>query len=62
MTFCVTCNQENKDLSVYPCGHGFNKCCTDKFLKISLDCPICVEPRQIYFPVTNIKIVFFFQP
>lgn len=60
MEWCSLCKCRNEEISVYPCGHAFTKCCVDKFLNFTLDCPICIEPKSVFFPVENIKVICLF--
>lgn len=61
---CDVCGTQNENdfetISVYPCGHAFNACCTRKFLNFTLNCPICIEPLSICFPVECIKMQCYF--
>ena len=50
--FCIKDNVKCFEMSVYPCGHVYYKCCSQKLIKTDfIDCPQCKEPINICIPV-----------
>ena len=50
--YCKEDKTNNLEMTVYPCGHVFYKCCAFKLLNIDfISCTACIEPESILAPV-----------